>query len=65
MSAHDHLKDLEWMIGEWLNESDDELVSTTCSWSDNGSFLIRQFNVKIEGTVALEWHPADRVGSLA
>jgi uncharacterized protein (TIGR02246 family) len=53
LSAHDHLKDLEWMLGEWVNESDDELVSTTCSWSDNGSFLIRQFDVKIEGAVAL------------
>jgi uncharacterized protein (TIGR02246 family) len=53
VSAHDHLKDLEWMLGEWLNESDDSLVSTTCSWSDNGSFLIRQFDVKIEGKVAL------------
>jgi uncharacterized protein (TIGR02246 family) len=53
LTAHDHLKDLEWMIGEWLNESDDELVSTTCSWADNGSFLIRQFDVKIEGQVAL------------
>jgi uncharacterized protein (TIGR02246 family) len=53
VTAHEHLKDLEWMLGEWLNESDDELVSTTCSWSDNGSFLIRQFEVKIEGRVAL------------
>jgi uncharacterized protein (TIGR02246 family) len=52
-SAHDHLKDLEWMIGEWLNESDDEIVSTTCSWSEDGSYLIRQFEVKIEGEVAL------------
>jgi uncharacterized protein (TIGR02246 family) len=66
LSAHDHLKDLEWMIGDWVNESDDELVSTTCSWSDNGSFLIRQFDVKIEGTVALSgtqrigWDPLNK-----
>jgi uncharacterized protein (TIGR02246 family) len=65
-SAHDRLKDLEWMVGEWLNESDDELVSTTCSWSDNGSFLIRQFDVKIEGKVALSgtqrigWDPLNK-----
>jgi uncharacterized protein (TIGR02246 family) len=52
-SAHDRLKDLEWMVGEWVTESDDELVSTKCSWSDNGAFLIRQFDVKIEGQVAL------------
>jgi uncharacterized protein (TIGR02246 family) len=66
LSAHDHLKDLEWMLGEWLNESDDELVSTTCTWSDNGSFLIRQFDVKIAGTVALSgtqrigWDPLNK-----
>src|SRR5581483_5987041 len=36
LSAHDHLKDLEWMLGAWVNESDDELVTTTCSWSDDG-----------------------------
>jgi uncharacterized protein (TIGR02246 family) len=53
LTAYDHLKDLEWMLGEWVNESDDALVTTTCSWSDGGSFLIRQFDVKIEGRVAL------------
>ena len=65
-SAHEHLENLAWMLGEWLNESDDELVSTTCSWSDDGSFLIRQFDVKIEGTVALSgtqrigWDPLNK-----
>jgi uncharacterized protein (TIGR02246 family) len=52
-SAHEHLEALAWMLGEWVNESDDELVSTTCSWSDDGSFLIRKFDVKIEGKVTL------------
>jgi uncharacterized protein (TIGR02246 family) len=66
VSAHDRLKDLEWMLGDWVNESDDALVSTTCSWSDTGSFLIRQFDVKIEGKVALSgtqrigWDPLNK-----
>lgn len=50
---HEHLTELEWMLGEWINESDDELVLTTCRWSDDGLFLLRDFDVKIEGRVAL------------
>lgn len=51
--AREHLQALEWMLGEWVNESDDEVVYTTCKWSDNGNFLVRQFDVKIEGSIAL------------
>jgi uncharacterized protein (TIGR02246 family) len=54
VSPHEHLKDLEWMLGEWVNESDDAIVTTTCTWSDDGSFLLRQFDVKIEGVIALK-----------
>ena len=53
VSAHDRLRELEWMLGEWVNESDDEVVFTTCKWSDDGNFLLRDFNVKIEGRIAL------------
>jgi uncharacterized protein (TIGR02246 family) len=52
-SAHNRLKDLEWMVGEWVNESDDALVFTTCRWADNGNFLVRDFDMKIEGRLAL------------
>jgi uncharacterized protein (TIGR02246 family) len=52
-SAHDRLKDLEWMLGEWVNESDDAIVFTTCRWADNGNFLVRDFDMKIEGRLAL------------
>jgi uncharacterized protein (TIGR02246 family) len=54
VSANEHLKELEWLRGEWVNESDDAIVSTTCDWSDEGSFLVRKFDVKIEGNVALK-----------
>jgi uncharacterized protein (TIGR02246 family) len=50
---HDQLTDLEWMLGEWVNESDDALVQTTCTWSKDGNFLLRDFDVKIEGRIAL------------
>jgi uncharacterized protein (TIGR02246 family) len=53
-SANEHLKELEWMRGEWVNESDDAIVTTTCDWSDDGSFLLRKFDMKIEGVIALK-----------
>lgn len=51
--AHERLQELDWMLGEWINESDDEAVFTTCKWSDDGNFLLRQFDVKAEGRLVL------------
>jgi uncharacterized protein (TIGR02246 family) len=52
-SPHEQLLQLEWMIGEWVNESDDGIVKTKCTWSDDGNFLLREFDVKVEGRIAL------------
>jgi uncharacterized protein (TIGR02246 family) len=46
---HDRLQDLEWMIGEWLDESDESLVRVNCHWSQDQNFLIREFTVKRAG----------------
>src|SRR5262249_60490441 len=40
-------------VGEWVNESDDAIVLTSCKWSDHGNFLLREFDVKVEGRIAL------------
>ncbi|MEO6808570.1 MAG: SgcJ/EcaC family oxidoreductase [Isosphaeraceae bacterium] len=53
VSAHEHLKELEWLLGKWVNESDDEVVFTICKWSEDGNFLLRNFDVKVEGRIAL------------
>ena len=50
---HERLEELEWMLGEWVNESDDGIVKTSCIWSDDGNFLLREFDVKVEGRIAL------------
>jgi uncharacterized protein (TIGR02246 family) len=52
-SPHERLLELEWMLGEWVNESDDGVVFTTCKWADNGNFLLREFDLKVEGRIAL------------
>jgi uncharacterized protein (TIGR02246 family) len=50
---HERLEELGWMLGEWVNESDDGIVKTNCKWSDDGNFLLREFDVKVEGRIAL------------
>jgi uncharacterized protein (TIGR02246 family) len=53
VSPHEQLLQLEWMLGEWVDESDDGIVNTHCKWSDDGNFLLREFDVKVEGRFAL------------
>jgi uncharacterized protein (TIGR02246 family) len=53
VAPHEQLQQLEWMLGEWVNESDDGIVKTKCTWSDDGNFLLREFDVKVEGRIAL------------
>ena len=53
VAPHDRLLELEWMLGEWINESDDALVLTHCIWSKDGNFLLREFDVKVEGRIDL------------
>ena len=50
---HEQLTDLGWMLGEWVNESDDAVVHTSCTWSKDGNFLLRDFDVQVEGSIAL------------
>jgi uncharacterized protein (TIGR02246 family) len=51
--SHERLEELDWLLGEWVNESDDGIVNTSCKWSDDGNFLLRDFDVKVEGRLAL------------
>ncbi|MHC5544849.1 YybH family protein, partial [Singulisphaera rosea] len=53
ISPHEHLKELEWMVGDWIEESEDAVVSSSVSWADNKNFLIRSFDVRIKGKEAL------------
>src|SRR4051794_24058222 len=66
LTPHDRLKELEWLVGEWINESEDAVVNTTCKWSDNGNFLVREFTMKtkgqpvLSGTQRIGWDPTRR-----
>ena len=63
LTPHDRLKELEWLVGDWVNESQDAVVHTTCKWTDDGNFLVREFTMKtqgqpvLSGTQRIGWDP--------
>ena len=63
LTRHDRLKELEWLVGDWVNESDDAVVQTVCKWTDDGNFLVREFTMKtrgekvLSGTQRIGWDP--------
>jgi uncharacterized protein (TIGR02246 family) len=41
----DRLEALAWLVGDWVDESPEGRVTTSCRWSDNGSFLLQDITV--------------------
>jgi uncharacterized protein (TIGR02246 family) len=48
-TPHAQLKDLEWLIGEWIDESEESTMHTTTRWSDDGNFIITSFAIHVAG----------------
>jgi uncharacterized protein (TIGR02246 family) len=59
-SPRERLAELEWLIGEWVDEDDDALVHTACEWADGGAFLIRKFRVESDHKDVMTGH--QRIG---
>lgn len=62
-SSYEQLKELEWMIGEWVDADEEGVVETKCEWTKNQNFLLRSFRVavqdriELEGTQIIGWDP--------
>lgn len=58
------LADLEWLVGDWIDESDDSTVETSCRWSDDGNWLLQDYVVHLangpamSGTQRIGWDPS-------
>jgi uncharacterized protein (TIGR02246 family) len=63
-SHYEQLKDLEWMVGSWVDQDDEATVVTECNWTRNNNFLTRSFTVRIRdridmaGMQIIGWDPA-------
>lgn len=65
-SNYEHLKELEWMIGTWVDEDDQSKIETTCAWTKNQNFITRSFTISIRdridmaGMQIVGWDPATK-----
>jgi uncharacterized protein (TIGR02246 family) len=48
------LKDLEWLVGEWVDDEPKKDVTMRCHWDLNKAFLLMHYTVKRPGTDDLE-----------
>jgi uncharacterized protein (TIGR02246 family) len=63
VATYDRLKELEWMVGDWVDESESVKATANIRWADSKSFLIRTYQVEVKGekatsgTVFIGWDP--------
>jgi len=65
-SNYEHLKTLQWMIGDWRDDTPADAgvsVESTCDWTKNKNFIIRKFTAKVQdrlsvtGVQLIGWDP--------
>lgn len=63
LTPNDHLQELAWMTGDWVDESPDAIVKSSCYWDDSGNYLLLEFQVQIagiasrSGSMRIGWDP--------
>ncbi len=62
-TPYEALRELEWLVGRWVDDSDEARVETSIRWSPNRTFLIRSFVAESNqgltqlGTQIIGWDP--------
>lgn len=64
VSHFEKLEKLNWLVGNWIDESDDVEIHSNWSWDKNKNFLTERFTMKVldenefEGFQIFGWDPA-------
>lgn len=65
-SPREHLKELAWLVGDWVSEGPEALVHSTWAWDEGENYLLRSYTVQaagkplLKGTERVAWDPATR-----
>ncbi len=59
-TAHERLKELEWLVGDWVEETAGIQIATSVAWSEDKNFLLRSFEVRVEGKA--DFKGSQRIG---
>jgi hypothetical protein len=63
LSNYEYLRELEWLVGDWIDEDATETVETTFHWDEGRNFLLQEFQVirgsevLLKGSQRLGWDP--------
>ena len=63
IEPHEHLRQLSWLVGDWVQESGNSLVATSYRWDEGKNFLLGDYTVKVagqatmKGTQRIGWDP--------
>jgi uncharacterized protein (TIGR02246 family) len=66
ISHYEQLKELEWMIGTWVDDDERSQVVTTCQWTKNRNFITRMYSlsvrdqIEVSGMQIVGWDPASK-----
>jgi uncharacterized protein (TIGR02246 family) len=53
LTPHEQLEPLAWLVGDWIDESPDSVVETSCRWSDDENYLLQDFSIHVAGVRAM------------
>lgn len=65
-SPHEHLLSLAWLVGEWIDESREGKVATSCRWDESQNFLLQDITVQRAGEATMKvsqrigWDPLSK-----
>jgi uncharacterized protein (TIGR02246 family) len=66
----ERLRPLAWLVGEWVDDDGSVVVVSSCRWSEDGNFLLQDFDLQVDGRAAMQvtqrigWDPlAKRIRS--
>ncbi len=66
LSPYDQLRDLEWLVGDWVDEGNDSIIESRYRWAENKAFLLQDFSLKVNGqktltgTQRIGWDPLSK-----
>jgi uncharacterized protein (TIGR02246 family) len=65
-TAHERLRPLAWLVGDWVDDGGSVVVVSSCRWSDDGNYLLQEFDLQVQGRDAMRvsqrigWDPLAR-----
>jgi uncharacterized protein (TIGR02246 family) len=59
-TAHESLRPLAWLVGDWVDDGGSTVVVSSCRWSKDGNFLLQDFKLQSNGQSAM--NVSQRIG---